>query len=276
MDLNNQLRERGIERPIFERQRLRHRPLNSGSRHAIPGGRHGTPPRDRRRIPDAEPNRPTSSHAKSSRATADIKHAVAVHKPREIDEHRCQGRRVSPHETVVLLGTRHEAHRADSTQVPATRASQTRHRASTSGRSQAHLRVDCRPERAAQPAPQWKPHLADERFHDLRSPEAGPLLWRPDDRVAQPAALDRIRPESDRPRTWVWLLRHFRNHERPSASTAGGHGGVTAGPADAEVAGRWPQRRRTRSLARDRAAAGGVPVTSSVRSADHLDRDRCK
>jgi len=40
-------------------------------------------------------------------------------------------------------------------------------------------------------------------------------------------------------------------HERPEASTAAGHEPVTAGPGlrapEAEVAGRWPERRRTSS-----------------------------
>ncbi len=90
-------------------------------------------------------------------------------------------------------------------------------------------------------------------------------------------SLIRTRPQPEAANT-----RRFRNHERPDAWTAAGHGGVIAGPGvravGAEVAGRWPRRRHCSGEAQlaawDRRSSAGRRRVAQVGRADRAPAGR--
>ena len=101
---------------------------------------------------------------------------------------------------------------------------------------------------------------SDDRLSSSGQRAPRRLPWRPGHRAAQSAAPDRIRPRAIADGTWVWLPRHFPNHENSALSSApqlGGRASALGGTRQGETPwvsrallsfdeGRW--RRRVQSL----------------------------
>jgi hypothetical protein len=98
------------------------------------------------------------------------------------------------------------------------------------------------------------------------------VQWRPADRGDLRGARDRIRPRAIAHGAWVWLPRHFPNHERRAISSHRFWPRCTSAldlqPAGAAVGGWVPSRRQTRSQSTspDTGLGHGSLVRGSIRT----------
>ena len=108
-EVDDELRERRVERAVLERQALRLGPSHVDARIALPRGLDEA----RRRVDGRHGFCADSAHElarQSAGAAADVEHELRLPDGREVREPRGQRRRVPAHEPVVRLRACGEAH----------------------------------------------------------------------------------------------------------------------------------------------------------------------